>query len=329
MKHLCSAAFLVTMLTWPSLVPLAWADEPPRDVETLIERGVAYRKEGRDDLALAQFRQAWDLMRSPKALAQMGLAEQALGLWLESEQHLREALSNQTEAWINQHRPVLEQSLREVSARLGMLDVMSNVEGAELYVNGERVGRLPRKDPIRLVAGDYTLELRAEGYFPATRRATVPAQGTARETLRLSPRTESPEAKKPPAPIPVRVLPPVPEGPRLERTLAWISLGGSAVFLGTGTALLLMRQGVVDEYDDDPDCPGANAPSQGSAQCSDRLSKAKTMRTLGIAGLGVGAALGVTSAVLMVISGSPSTERQSAWCGAGPGTFGVSCLQRF
>lgn len=61
-------------------------------VDDLIHHGVELRRHGDDSGALLEFRRAYEAGHSPRAAAQMGWAEQALGRWLEADAHLREAM---------------------------------------------------------------------------------------------------------------------------------------------------------------------------------------------------------------------------------------------
>src|SRR4051812_16131890 len=68
--------------------------------EAAIRRGVDLRRQGQDDQALQEFKKAYELSPSPRAIAQIGLAEQALGRWVDAETHLEAALGSKTDAWI-------------------------------------------------------------------------------------------------------------------------------------------------------------------------------------------------------------------------------------
>jgi hypothetical protein len=58
----------------------------------LIRRGIELRKAHDDPGAVPYFQKAYDLVHTPRAARQPGLAEQALGRWEDAEQHVREAL---------------------------------------------------------------------------------------------------------------------------------------------------------------------------------------------------------------------------------------------
>jgi tetratricopeptide (TPR) repeat protein len=73
-----------------------------------IRHGIALRETGDDAAALLEFQHAFDVSHRALALAQMGLAEQALGHWADAESHVRAALAAQGDAWIDRHREALQ-----------------------------------------------------------------------------------------------------------------------------------------------------------------------------------------------------------------------------
>ena len=60
--------------------------------ELLIRQGVELRRKGNNRGAVVKFRSAYELSKSARATAQLGLCEQALDIWLEAKQHLSEGL---------------------------------------------------------------------------------------------------------------------------------------------------------------------------------------------------------------------------------------------
>jgi hypothetical protein len=77
------------------------------DVDALIKHGNDLRRKGRDRDALAEFQRAAQINETPRVTAQMALAEQALGLWVEAEGHLTKALGHERDPWIAKNRAVL------------------------------------------------------------------------------------------------------------------------------------------------------------------------------------------------------------------------------
>jgi len=170
----------------------------PADIqraEDLIREGVALRREGEDDAALEKFESAYALHPTPRGKAQIGLAEAALGRWVIAEAHLEEALAAESDPWITQARPTLERTLQTVRQRLGSIEVLGGVPGAEVRLDGRPVGTLPLDAPIRVVAGTVTLVVDHPDHYPVERRVVVPRARLTRETVQLNPRPrEAPAA---------------------------------------------------------------------------------------------------------------------------------------
>ncbi|MFO0560926.1 MAG: PEGA domain-containing protein [Polyangiales bacterium] len=163
---------------------------PPDDVaraEALITEGVSLRTQQRDADALQRFEQAQAIHGTPRGLAQIALAEQALNRWVAAERHLREALAASSDGWITRNGAALRSALSVIESHLGRLEVRTNVAGAELWVAAVREGTLPLAAPIRVVIGQQPIELRAPGYQTATRTVTIAAGQLTTETVTLTP----------------------------------------------------------------------------------------------------------------------------------------------
>jgi hypothetical protein len=170
-----------------ALFALTPAHARANDADALIEQGVEARADGRDADALALFERAYEIDRTPRALAQIGLAEQALGRWASAERHLSEALRDRADPWMDEHRRVLDEALAEIRSHLGELVVDSNLSVAELWVDGRAVALLPMIVPVRLPAGEAAIEVRATGYTTVRRRVVVRAGERSRESVHLVP----------------------------------------------------------------------------------------------------------------------------------------------
>jgi len=153
--------------------------------DALIARGVAARRQGKDEEALQIFRSAYALSPSPRGLAQIGLAEQALGRWLGAEEDLMGALNGANDPWISQNGSTLNKALGTVREHIGQLAVFGSPAGAAVRINGGIVGKLPLAEPIHVAAGDIVLALEAPGYESISRKVSVAAKSSARETIEL------------------------------------------------------------------------------------------------------------------------------------------------
>src|SRR6187455_2124299 len=146
MRFASSHVILLAVLTVLPSGVRAGGDEE----DALVTAGNELRRKGRDAEALEQFRKAVALRRSPRSLAQAGLAAQAVGLWLEAEASLTEALDAADDPWIGKWREVLDESLRAVRKHLATLVVETHVPGAELWIDEQRVEELnPNGNRVR------------------------------------------------------------------------------------------------------------------------------------------------------------------------------------
>lgn len=308
------------LLTLSVLTLTATAGAQTNPVDARFEEGRALRRDHRDAEALAHFQRMYADLHLPRALAQVGLAEFALGRWTDAEEHIALALA-QPDAWVNENRVAgvgLDRQMQIIAAHLGSLDVACDVRGAELWIGGRRVGTLPLARPARVAAGSVTFEVRASGRAAAVRTINVSPGATAQETVALAPGSHD-----------AVTLPPRTEGSSgTLRTLAWVAAGGAVVFVGGGVVAYSIGASVADHWNDDQQClrPGRTREEV----CPGEGSTIATMSGLEIAGFIGGAALAATSVALFVVSGGRSRDATTAFsCGAGPGELGLSCGTRF
>ncbi|HEY8431930.1 MAG TPA: PEGA domain-containing protein, partial [Sandaracinaceae bacterium] len=268
------------------------------------------REQGRDDEALPLLRRAHELEPSAQTLAQVALAEQALGRFRDAERNLAAALE-QGGPFIRRHRRALEEALETIRSHLGELELIGGVEGAEVRIDGELVGTLPL-GPISVEAGVVVVEVSAPGYLPYQRRVEVAPRERARREVALVARptaAASASEAAPGATAPVVVVRRAPDGGLLAASVVLLGLGaaGLAIFGGVGAAAQL-------EYD--------SLASGCGATMSCRDADVSTLRDLNLGadvalGAGIGA-LAVGSVVLAIALASGSEAAPSARLELGP-----------
>lgn len=279
--------------------PFAHADE----ADDLIAKGVELRERGKDEEALALFKRAHAKSATPRARAQVALAEQALGMWIDAERDLSAALGAANDVWIAKHRAALEGALATVKRHLGDLEVRGQ-DGAEVYLDGVRLGTAP--GPFRVEAGRRMLEIRARGFVSTTRGVEIPAAGIARETVALVAERTKEAPGEPPAPAAEPNAPKTSSQP----ILGWSLVGAGGALVVVGVVALLVRQGIVNDYN-------ASCPGLGAAQpegCNDQVSSARTWLTVSIASFAVGGVVATVGGVLVLTS--PKGDTRVA-CGIG------------
>lgn len=320
------AAFLSLWVSW--VTGTAFAQRDPH--EPRYEQGIALRSSHRDAEALALFRVLYDETHAPRALAQIALAEAALGEWVDAEAHLTMALAV-SDSWVQRNRAVLDATQGTIQAHLGRLEVRSVTPGAALWIQNRRVASLPMAQPARVPVGTVTFEVRATGYVTAMRVATIVSNGFARESVDLAPETAPQPATVATPPPPARLVQPaprasdVPAAPSsLTRTLGWTSAATAGAFLVGGSIAYVVGLNQVDSYNET--CPPPDTPSL-SPDCQGRVSSVQTMQALAITGFVGGGVLAAASAVLFLVAPSRAAERGAAAlaCRRGPGDLGVTC----
>jgi hypothetical protein len=149
------------------------------EAEALIRQGVELRSQGKDERALPLFEKAYQQSRSPRTAGQLGLVEMALGYYVDAERYLGEALAAPDHPWVAKNLATLKSQFAAAKGMIGELAISGEPMGAEVWVNGKQVGRLPLPAPIRLDKGRAEIQIRAAGYVATS--DTVAITGGKRE----------------------------------------------------------------------------------------------------------------------------------------------------
>jgi|GEM_PF-825134 hypothetical protein len=145
-----------------------------RRVEDLLRLGVQLRRARRDEEALDAFSRALALSPTPIARAQVALAEQALGRWVEAERDLDAALASAEDIWIVKNRSALDEARAYVIGHLGWLTVSVEVANAAIRLDGRAI---EAESEERVASGAAVLSVAARGYVPDIRHIEIaPAQ---------------------------------------------------------------------------------------------------------------------------------------------------------
>jgi hypothetical protein len=339
MKSL-SLVLLAVVLSSLSGVRVAVAAEDP---EELIQQGVKLRRKGDNARAEGYFLRAYQLAATPRSAAQLGLAELALGEFLEAETHLTEAL-NKRDAWVAENRKSIEDGRASARKHLVRVELaplpaettISNAGAAPVAAPGDGVIFLAPAKPT-------SLRLEAPGHKGATLQI---AAGTEGETRHLSvdmPALPAPVAATPapvtppgapaatsPAPAPAvePAAPPPTEAPSPEPQpaapghglrVAGIVVGSVGVAAGVaGGVLLAMASSKKSSLEADLNIPGKVTTDAFASRSGEYESK----RNLGIACVAGGGAALVTGAILYVVGMPHAEEAPKVSFVPGPG-FGL------
>jgi hypothetical protein len=330
-------------LPWICLLLLAAprvAGAQTAEVERLLREGIELRQQGNPSAALGSFERAHAIAHTPRTLAQVALAEQALGRWVDAEGHLREALRTADDPWIARNRAALDGALGVIAQHVGQVVVRCDVDGAELVVGGRAVGVSPLAAPTHVEAGELDVVATA-----GAERATEHVRVTAGETVFVEFHLRR-EAPPPPPNVatPLTVTRPDPNAridltPRggAQRAWGWVALVGGVVGLGVGVGGALYRDDGVRAYNGNvipgssrnSRCPGTNHPTQPE-DCPIYLDQVDAGTAMQWAGFVSGGVLTLTG--ILLLATAPSRVRLPVarlGCGRGPGEVGVACAGTF
>lgn len=326
------------------------------DYESLMRDAVSRRRAGDDVGALKLFQQAYELNKTAKALAQMGLAEQALGKWGAADKHLRQALeTGGADPWIKKNRAAIDSSLSVIASHVGQLDVIGQPAGAEVRVDGEGLGQLPLGHPITVTSGGVAVEVSARGYLPILRSTNVSPGKLTRELFNLQPvapaadQTATAQAVTPGPTEAAVVVPPSRTTPAAEAPapppadhagggtsasgsssrLPWVLTAGglSVASLAFGVVEHLAWQNKVSSFTSTAGC-GTTFADKGGAACQALYDDGQSAKLRAFVGYGLGAAFAVTAVVLYFTDPSRGAEPARVAC-APTGATGVGCAMRF
>jgi hypothetical protein len=302
------------------------------EADSAITSGIALRREHRDAEALVEFRRAYALTPTPRALAQIALAEAALAQWVTAEADLLRAMASQDTPIVSQ-LGALRMALSEIQRHLGTIDVRGPV-GAELSIGGVLVGQLPLPR-ARVPAEHVVVELRAPGFHPERREVDVAPNANvelelwpqhvdgAHEEATIAVPKAAAEIAAPP-----REAPPTPRRESsTDRTAAWIAGGGAVAFLVAAGIMTAYEADLVAHYNDNVSC-GDLPGMPRSVRCASTADEFHTAQTLALSGYALAAASAITSAVLF-ITASPRRDARSVSAGCAPTVGGLACLARF
>lgn len=302
------------------------------DEETLLKQGVELREKGDDQGAMTVFGRAYALSKGARALAQLALAEQALGHWVDAETHLAGALSRGDDPWVTRNKTLLESALTDIRGHLGSLELSGGVAGAEVRVNGVDAGTLPLATPLRVLAGSVAIEVRAPNYLPVIRTVMVPSGGLARESVIMV--ATDPVSPGPVAPL--KTPPPDTGGPAVTVTVpsggtapasGWSGRKTAALVLGiaalggaaVGTSFLVIRNGHAADFNNMPCTTADPTPSAGCSSLHDQVDSATKVSAISFVGSGLLA--GAAAYLFLSDRFSGSSNVALGW-----GAFGVRCL---
>ncbi|WP_438018186.1 PEGA domain-containing protein [Sorangium sp. So ce315] len=141
-----------------------------------------------DPYVETELESAWALNPTFDVAYNLGNTKYQLKKYKEAAQYLSFALRH----WpllkgVAKLRPRAEQWLAESRAQVGALKVSVTVAGAEVLVDGKRVGRAPLEGEVFVDPGEHRVEAMHLDYEPSSQTVSVAKGGTAEVKLAITP----------------------------------------------------------------------------------------------------------------------------------------------
>lgn len=272
--------------TTPAPQPDANAS-PEERAMALFRKGIEAHKQGNLVEAEGYYRTAFDLKKSYDIAGNLGDVELKLGKTRDAAEHLSFTIRNFPLTGKPELRERMQKALAEARQQVGAVRIGVNVDRADIFVDGQKIGQAPMAEEYFVDPGAHSFEGKMKGYKPA-KQALNATKGTLQEVkLTL-----------------IAIAPPPP--PKRSKAPA-VALGiGAAVGFGAGLGLFLASNGQYTKAEDLTkqiiDAKGTCREENGTphALCGELSSKKSTINTLD--GLAIGAAgLGGLALVGMVV----------------------------
>jgi tetratricopeptide (TPR) repeat protein len=285
-----------------ALEPAAASSESVDQARDHFRRGAELFKEGSFDAALAEFQRAYQIVPNYRVLYNIAQVQLERHDYAAAQTAFTEYLKQGDSEIAAERRSEVEEELRTLRTRVVELTVTSNVDGAELSVDGVTVGKLPLIKPILVSTGVRRLSLQKPGFTRGERTVSVaggerPVIEISLEPLRAAPASSTrPAGEAPGAPA------------ERSHTGVWIGVVTTGVLAGGAVTFGLLARHNNEQLDKEL----ARFPGDGERIDSAR-SKVKLFAGLsdGAAGASLVAAA-ITLYAALSSSGAETPPKQAA-----------------
>lgn len=325
----------LVLLTLLLAAPAAQAQDVAADA--LLEQGLALREHGEHARALVYFQRAYEIEPSPRALAQIALAHQALHQWVTAFKKLTEAIAQSSDPWIRSRRTALETALASARTHVAFVHITGGPPGHHVWIGQEDAGEAPLAAPVVCEPGLVDIEIR-DGTDVLLHRQ-VPVEAGATVDLEFS--TEVATYATTPPPVAATAATTAPRANALGvaeesearpsntlRVVGWTSTGIGVAALAAGVVFQVLREGAVSSANECADQLTARTGCS-VATWNDRQSTPGSYQSMAYIGYGAGAALVVTGLIMVLVAPSGESADVALACGPSFGHVGAMCEGRF
>jgi tetratricopeptide (TPR) repeat protein len=309
--------------------PILSGEEAAKLADAYFLRGKALIKEGNIKEAYKQYKAAWDLKKSYDIAANLGNVEYQLGMPRDAAEHLSFSVRNAAVSVTSDRLDAIKKLLDQARALVGGAVVKVSLDGADILIDGELVGRSPVADEIFVDPGPRTIEARLPGYEPAKQTVEFARAKSQTITLTLKPAVIPKSEGTVSPPSSATAIPTSPPAPRKSLIPVGVGAGVAAAGLGLGVASVFMsnkRSADADKLYGEIAGKPVNASACTESPLPDKCAKLnraymdeglfRNLAIVGFATAGV-ATLATITYALIPASSPPTTGRVRASFSAG------------
>lgn len=296
--------------------------DPKAVARTKLVDGSDALKRGDFKDALARFKEAYELVPSPKIHYNFGLAYRGLGRPADAIDAFEKFLTEATDASPDL-RANAERFRSELGQQVGTVALTCDVEGAEISVDGRSYGTTPARAPLRLDPGPHQIVVEKAPAAPFTQRLELTAGQRVSVSVTLAPEPTADGVVAAPVPPPVPGPPAAPPAPPVRRHSWkwWAGWGGAAAgigVLGFGIARRMAANSKFEEFNGATGSFGAACDADarvrdhGGDPCPGLLSAGESAAAQANVGFVVGGLLAAGGAVLLALTWNETKEPGAA-----------------
>jgi hypothetical protein len=268
-------------------------------VRSLFRQASVASQDGKYEEARRLLLDAWSIRQTYDVASSLAQVEIQLKRYRDAAEHLEFCLRNFAPVESEQTLDQAKRAYAEVKTRVASVKISANRKGAEIFVDGLRVGTDPLPSVIFVEPGRRTLAARIEGDTAEESLTAVAGKEYVAE-LELNGRGATATARSGNATDAPIKPPALAHQPNYAPAVVTASVGGAA--LVSGVVLLLQSMHKDSQRDDRLDkLPGSNqcgVQSPNGSECDEIRSLAndtRTFRALSFVGFGAAAAAGVAT----------------------------------
>ncbi|HEU5077506.1 MAG TPA: PEGA domain-containing protein [Polyangiaceae bacterium] len=138
-----------------------------------FERGLQLYNDAEYRLALIEFERAYQLVPNYKVQYNIAQVSIQIGRYARAVHALEQYLKDGGADVSPERRAQVENDLKMLAGRTARVNILSNVQGAEILLDETTVAQVPMTEKLLIDAGEHRLTVRARGYQPRVEQVTL------------------------------------------------------------------------------------------------------------------------------------------------------------